>query len=79
LIERYFGAAFSIGRLRDVVGFVVAAAVGNFAAALGCALAYNLIETPVGFQRVVWDWFEARLAATFRLRRWSSAASLNAS
>lgn len=46
LIERYFGADFSLGRLRHVLGLLVAAMVATAVSGVGGAAAYKLLHSP---------------------------------
>ena len=46
LIERYFGADFSLDRLRHVLGLLGAAIVGAAASGVGGAAAYKLLHSP---------------------------------
>lgn len=57
LIERYFGTGFRIGRLRCMMGFIVAAAVGNLVGALCRALTYSTVEMQTEFLNIVGTWF----------------------
>jgi signal transduction histidine kinase len=58
LIERYFGTDFSIGRLRQVLGLVVAAIVGTAVSGIGGAVTYRLFSGPAAEMLTTWQhWF----------------------
>jgi PAS domain S-box-containing protein len=58
LIERYFGSDFSLDRLRDVLGLLVAAAVATAAAGVGGTVAYKLFHSPTAPIWMIWlHWF----------------------
>jgi signal transduction histidine kinase len=58
LIERYFGTDFSIGRLRQVLGLLVAAIVGTAVSGIGGAVTYRLFSGPTAEMLTTWQhWF----------------------
>jgi signal transduction histidine kinase len=58
LLELYFGADFSLGRLRAVVGLLLAAIVGTAISAIGGAVTYRLFQGPSATMLTTWqDWF----------------------
>jgi signal transduction histidine kinase len=58
LIERYFGTDFSIGRLRQVLGLLVAAIVGTAVSGVGGAVTYRLFSGPSAEMLTTWQhWF----------------------
>ena len=58
LIERYFGTDFSIGRLRHVLGLLVAAIVGTAVSGVGGAVTYRLFGGPSAEMLTTWQhWF----------------------
>jgi signal transduction histidine kinase len=58
LLVRYFGADFSLGRLRAVVGLLLAAIVGTAISAIGGAVTYRLFQGPSATMLTTWqDWF----------------------
>jgi signal transduction histidine kinase len=58
LIERYFGARFSLERLRSVLGLLVAAAVATTISGIGATAAYKLFHSPVAPILAIWqNWF----------------------
>ena len=58
LIERYFGTDFSIGRLRQVLGLLVAAIVGTAVSGVGGAVTYRLFAGPSAEMLTTWQhWF----------------------
>src|ERR1700719_4413758 len=58
LIERYFGTDFSIGRLRQVLGLLVAAIVGTAVSGIGGAVTYRLFAGPSAEMLTTWQhWF----------------------
>jgi signal transduction histidine kinase len=54
LIERYFGSAFSLGSLRQVLGLVAAAIAGTAAAAIGGTLGIVLVEGSTAPALTIW-------------------------
>lgn len=57
LIERWFGSAFKLDDVPQVLGFLVASAVGAAAAAVGAAVAVGLVQ-PTASALTVWRlWF----------------------
>jgi integral membrane sensor domain MASE1 len=62
LLERYFGADFSLGRLRPVLGLLLAAIVGTAISAIGGAMTYRLFEGPSATMLTTWQhWFASDL------------------
>jgi signal transduction histidine kinase len=58
LIEHYFGTDFSIGRLRQVLGLLVAAIVGTAVSGIGGAVTYRLFSGPSAEMLTTWQhWF----------------------
>ncbi len=58
LIERFFGTDFSIGRLRQVLGLLVAAIVGTAVSGIGGAVTYRLFSGPSAEMLTTWQhWF----------------------
>jgi two-component sensor histidine kinase/integral membrane sensor domain MASE1 len=58
LIERYFGPGFSLGRLRNVLGLLTAAAVATAASGVGGMVAYKLFHSPTTPVWTIWrNWF----------------------
>src|ERR1700688_619225 len=58
LIERYFGTDFSIGRLRQVLGLLLAAIVGTAVSGVGGAVTYRLFSGPSAEMLTTWQhWF----------------------
>jgi signal transduction histidine kinase len=58
LIEHYFGADFSLGRLRHVLGLVVAAIIGTAVSGVGGTVAYRLFHSPEAPILTTWQhWF----------------------
>ena len=58
LIQRYFGANFSIDRVREVLGLYVAAVVGTAVSGIGGALTYRLFQGPSAAMLITWQhWF----------------------
>src|SRR5580704_8499539 len=55
LIERYFGTDFSIGRLRQVLGLLVAAIVGTAVSGIGGAVTYRLFSGPAAEMLTTWQ------------------------
>jgi signal transduction histidine kinase len=54
LIERYFGSAFSLGSLRQVLGLVAAAIIGTAAAAIGGTMGVVLVEGSTAPALTIW-------------------------
>jgi signal transduction histidine kinase len=54
LIERYFGSAFSLGSLREVLGLVAAAIVGTATAAIGGTVGVVLVEGSTAPPLTIW-------------------------
>ena len=62
LLEHYFGADFSLGRLRAVVGLLLAAIVGTAISAIGGAVTYRLFQGPSATMLTTWQhWFASDL------------------
>jgi signal transduction histidine kinase len=58
LIERYFDPDFSLGRLRHVLGLVVAAIIGTAVSGVGGTVAYWLFHSPEAPILTTWQhWF----------------------
>ena len=58
MIERYFGAGFSLERLRSVLGLLVAAAVGATVSGSAATMAYKLLHSPQAPILSIWQhWF----------------------
>ena len=58
LIERYLGSPFSLDRLRNVLGLLVAAAVATAASGVGGTVAYKLFHSPTAPIWSIWQhWF----------------------
>jgi PAS domain S-box-containing protein len=58
LIERYFGSPFSLDKLRNVRGLLVAAVVTNAAGAVGGTVAYKFLQDPTASIWATWQhWF----------------------
>jgi PAS domain S-box-containing protein len=58
LIERHFGAGFSLNRLRNVLGLLAAAVITSAAGALGGAAAYKLLQGLTAPIWTIWQhWF----------------------
>src|SRR5262249_8404765 len=58
LIQRYFGAAFNLVRLRHVVGLFGAAVAGTIVSGIGGAVAYRLMRGPSASTLITWQhWF----------------------
>src|SRR6202035_1951573 len=58
LIQNYFGADFSLDRLRHVVGLLVAAIAGTAISGIGGAIAYRLFHSPTVPMLTIWrHWF----------------------
>src|SRR5271166_4018927 len=62
LIERYFGSAFSLDSLRQVLGLVVAAIVGTAAAAIGGTAGVVLVEGSTAPALTIWyHWLTSKV------------------
>jgi signal transduction histidine kinase len=58
LIQRYFGADFTLDRLSQVLGLLAAAIVGTLVSGIGGALTYRLLQGPSADILVTWHhWF----------------------
>lgn len=58
MIERFFGADFSIDRPRQVLGLLVAAIIGTAISGVGGAVTYRLFEGPSAMMLTTWQhWF----------------------
>jgi signal transduction histidine kinase len=58
LLELYFGADFSIDRLRQVLGLFLAAIVGTAISGIGGAVTYRLFQGPPATMLTTWQhWF----------------------
>ncbi|HEX8812209.1 MAG TPA: ATP-binding protein [Terracidiphilus sp.] len=58
LIQHYFGAGFSLDRLRQVVGLLVAAVIGTVISGIGGAVSYKLFHSPSAPMLTTWwHWF----------------------
>src|ERR1700733_5528041 len=58
LIEYYFGADFSLDRLRQVIGLIAAAVVGTAISGVGGAVTYRLYSGPSAEMLTSWQhWF----------------------
>jgi signal transduction histidine kinase len=58
LIQHYFGAVFSLDRLRQVLGLLAAAVVGTVVSGIGGAVAYKLFHSPTVSMLTTWrHWF----------------------
>ncbi len=58
LIERYFGSAFSIGSLRNVLGLLAAAVVATAASGIGGIVAFKFFHSPTAPIWTIWQhWF----------------------
>jgi signal transduction histidine kinase len=57
-IARYFGSGFSLDRLRNVLGLLVAALVATTISGAGGAAAYKLFHSPAAPVMTIWEhWF----------------------
>ncbi|MGE5772058.1 MAG: ATP-binding protein [Hyphomicrobiales bacterium] len=64
LIERYFGSAFSLGRLRCVLGLLAAAIVGSAVGAIGGTVGFGLFQSPTESVLTTWyHWFTSNTLA----------------
>ena len=62
LLVRYFGADFSIGRLRPVLGLLMAAVIGTAISGIGGAVTYRLFQGPPATMLTTWQhWFASDL------------------
>ena len=58
LIQHYFGSQFSLDRLRQVLGLLVAAVAGTAISGVGGALGYKLFHSPAVSMLTTWrHWF----------------------
>ena len=58
LIQHYFGANFSLDRLRQVLGLLVAAVVGTVISGIGGVVSYRLFHSPTAPMLTTWwHWF----------------------
>jgi signal transduction histidine kinase len=58
LIQYYFGAGFTLNRLRQVVGLLAAAVVATLVSGIGGAVAYKLFHSPDAPMLTTWrHWF----------------------
>jgi signal transduction histidine kinase len=58
LLQYYFADGFSLGRLRDVLGLLVAAVFGTTISGIGGAIAYRLFHSPTASMLTTWrHWF----------------------
>jgi signal transduction histidine kinase len=58
LIQRYFGAAFNLVRLRHVVSLFGAAVAGTIVSGIGGAVTYRLLRGPSASMLITWQhWF----------------------
>ena len=58
LIEHYFGPRFSLGRLRNVLGLMVAAIVGTAVSGIGGSIAFKLFHSSTTPILTTWEhWF----------------------
>lgn len=58
LVERYFGAGFSLERLRSVLGLLIAAVVGTTVSGTAATVAYKLFHSPAAPILTIWQhWF----------------------
>ena len=61
LIERWFGRSFKLGDVPQVLGFLMASAIGASVGAMGAAIAVGLIQ-PTALPYIVWRfWFASCL------------------
>ena len=61
LIERWFGRLFKLGDVREVLGFLLASAIGSAIGALGATIAVSLIQSTAS-PFIVWRvWFASCL------------------
>jgi signal transduction histidine kinase len=58
LIQRYFDADFSLDRVSQVLGFLLAAIAGTVLSGIGGAVIYRLLQGPAAVMLVTWQhWF----------------------
>jgi PAS domain S-box-containing protein len=58
LIERHLGPDISLGRLRDVLGFLAVAAAATAASGVGAMVAHKLFHSPLAAVWITWlHWF----------------------
>jgi PAS domain S-box-containing protein len=58
LIEHYFGREFNLGRLRNVLGFLIAAVAATAASGVGGTAAHKLLHSPAASVWTTWQhWF----------------------
>jgi signal transduction histidine kinase len=58
LIERYFGAGFTLERLRSVLGLLIAAAIATLVSGTAATAAYKLLHSPAAPILTIWQhWF----------------------
>jgi signal transduction histidine kinase len=58
LIQHYFRASFSLDRLRQVLGLLLAAVVGTVISGIGGTVAYKLFHSPTAAMLTTWlHWF----------------------
>src|SRR5262245_46150216 len=58
LIQHYFGTGFTLGRVRGVLGLMVAAAVGTTISGVFATVAYKLLHSPDATILTTWEhWF----------------------
>ena len=58
LIQHYFGAGFSLRRLRNVIGLLAAAVTGAVISGIGGAVGYKLFHSPTALMIITWwHWF----------------------
>jgi PAS domain S-box-containing protein len=55
MVERYIGSDFNLGRLRHVLGLLVATIVGTVVSGVGGAVAYKLSHSPDVSPWIVWQ------------------------
>jgi signal transduction histidine kinase len=66
LIELYFGADFSLDKLRQVLGLLVAAIIGTALSGIGGAVTYRLYAGPSAAMLVSWQhWFASDAIGIF--------------
>ena len=58
LIERYFGAEFNLGKLRQVLGLLAAAIIGTAVSGVAATVAYRFLHNPDASIFITWQhWF----------------------